>query len=122
MNYYSLASRSLIALLFVVAGVQKAMNFKATAETLTALGIPLATLAAIIVILIEIPVAIAFAWGYYGCIAGWILVGFVAITTLVVHRDISNGINMVNALKNLAIIGGLMLAVKGCSCKKCKID
>lgn len=122
MNYYALASRSLIALLFVVAGIQKAMHFQATSETVTALGIPMAAIVTVIVILIEVPIALAFAWGYYGCIAGWILVGFTAITTVVVHHDLNNGINMVNALKNLAIIGGLMLAVKDCSCKRCKID
>lgn len=121
MNYYALASRSLIALLFVVAGVQKALHFQATSDTITALGVPLATIVTVIVILIEVPIALAFAWGYYLCIAGWTLVAFTAITTIVVHHDLNNGINMVNALKNLAIIGGLMLAIKGCSCKNCKV-
>ena len=123
MNYYSLASRSLIALLFVVAGVQKAMNFGDATGAITSIGIPagIAALVTALVIIIEVPVALAFAWGYMTCIMGWILVAFTALTVLLVHRDISNGMNMIMALKNVAIIGGIMLAVHGCDCGKCPV-
>lgn len=111
-KYYGLISRSLIALLFVVAGVQKAMDFANTTAGVASLGVPAATLATILVIVIEVPVALAFAWGYKVKETGWALVAFTALATLLVHRDIGMGMNLVMALKNIAIIGGIMLAIR----------
>ncbi len=101
-------SRSLIALLFVVAGLQKLMNFSETANSIASLDIPLATLAALIVIIIEVPVALAFAWGYRTHIMGAVLIGFTLIVTVMVHGHLNQGMNLVMALKNVAIIGGIL--------------
>ena len=113
---YALISRSLIALLFVVAGVHKLMNFTETSASIASFNIPLAPLVTLIVIAIEIPVALAFAWGYRTCLMGLILIGFTALVTLVVHGNISQGMNLVMALKNIAIIGGIVLAITTCEC------
>lgn len=116
---YALISRSLIALLFVVAGIQKIMNFSTTTQSIASLDIPLATLVTLLVIIIEIPVALAFAWGYRTCISGLILVAFTAIVTVVVHGHISQ---VVMALKNIAIIGGILGFVSMCNCGKCPVS
>jgi putative oxidoreductase len=108
---YGTIARSLIALLFVVAGAQKLMGFNATVGYVGSLGVPVATVATVIVIAIEILVALAFAFGYKVREMGYILIGYVVVVTLVAHRDFSQGANMIMALKNIAIIGGLMLAV-----------
>jgi putative oxidoreductase len=100
-------SRSLIALLFIVAGLQKLTHFQETVTSVKSLGIPLAGLAALIVIIIEVPVAAAFAWGYRTHITGGILILFTLIVTVAVHGNLSQGMNMVMALKNIAIIGGI---------------
>jgi putative oxidoreductase len=96
------------------------MNLSAISATMTQLGIPLAPLATLVVIAIEIPVAIAFAYEYKTKMAGYILIGFTALTIILVHRDFSQGINLVNALKNIAIIGGIMAAI-GCACEDCTV-
>lgn len=114
----ALVSRSLIALLFVVAGIQKAMHFSETASSVAALHVPFATLATIIVIIIEVPVALAFAWGYRTCITGWTLIAFTVLVTLLVHGNLQ-GLNFIMALKNVAIVGGILLAVYGCDCGVC---
>lgn len=120
MNHYALVSRSLIALLFVVAGIQKMLAFEQTAGFIaTLVPAPLATIVTALVIVIEIPVALAFAWGWRTCIMGWILAGFTLVATLLVHRDFSVGPNMIMALKNLAVMGGLLLATSGCGCGSC---
>lgn len=115
---YALVSRSLIALLFIFAGVGKVMSFSNFVSGLGQMGIPLPTLAALIVIIIEIPVAIAFAYGYKIKETGYAILGFTVLATLVAHRDLSNQINVIMALKNIAIVGGLM-ALIGCECGKC---
>lgn len=120
MNYYSLAARSLIALLFVVAGVQKAMNFEQTSGFIgTLVPASLADIVTALVIVIEVPIALAFAWGWRTCATGSVLAGFTALATLLAHRDFSVGANMIMALKNISIIGGIMLAVPACDCGSC---
>lgn len=121
MKYYGTIARSLIALLFVVAGVQKIMDFQGTAGYIDALNLPMSTVVALLVILVEVPVALLFAYGYKVKEMGYILMAFVALTIVVAHRDFSQGANMIMALKNLAIIGGIMLAVKCADCDTCEV-
>jgi putative oxidoreductase len=134
---YALTSRILIALLFVVAGLQKlginifapstiigalpnmGAAFTGTAGFIGTLGIPMPVLATIIILIIEIPVAIAYAWGYRVCYTGGALVAFVLLVTLIVHRDFSNATNLVMALKNMAIVGGILATTGICSCQRC---
>ena len=120
---YSLLSRSLIALLFVVAGYQKLTGFAGTSGYVGSLvGVSSGMLAMILtalVIVIEIPVALAYAWGYRVCITGGILVAFTIVTTVLAHRDFSVGMNMIMALKNIAIIGGILATTGLCSCNRC---
>lgn len=117
---YALVSRSLIALLFVVAGVQKIMHFTETSASIGALGIPLAPLVTLIVIAIEVPIAIAFAYGYKTREAGYALIAFTALTVLLIHSDFRNSMNIIEALKNLAIIGGIIAAI-ACFCGDCVV-
>ncbi len=122
MKYLPLVSRSLIALLFVIAGVQKLMNFGATSENIASLGLPAAGLVTLLVIIIEIPVAVAFAYGYKKCATGGTLIAFTVLATLLVHRDWSNSLNMIMSLKNLAVIGGILAVIGGCDCGKCPVS
>jgi putative oxidoreductase len=110
MKNYGMFARLLIALLFVVAGIQKLMDLAGASAYIGSLGLPMPMLVAIIVVIIEVPVALAFAFGYKVREMGYVLMAYTAIVTLVVHRDFSQGANMIMALKNIAIIGGLMLA------------
>lgn len=118
---YALISRSLIAVLFVFAGIQKLMNFTGTSGfigSLPGMSVPmLATLVTVVVIIIEIPVALAFAWGYKLCTTGMILIGFTVLATILVHNNLPG--DMVMILKNIAIIGGILGAVTMCGCGKC---
>jgi putative oxidoreductase len=116
---YPLLSRSLIALLFVVAGIQKIMQFEGTSMFVGTLGLPMPAVLTALVILVEVPIALAYAWGYRVCITGGILVAYVVVVTLLVHRDLSQAGNLVMALKNIAIIGGILATTGACSCGRC---
>lgn len=121
MKYYGLIARSLIALLFVVAGVQKLMDFNGITGYIGSLGLPMPAVVAALVIVIEIPVALLFAYGYKIKEMSWVLGIFTALTVVLAHRDFSQGANMVMALKNIAIIGGIMLAAKCADCSTCTV-
>jgi putative oxidoreductase len=105
---YGTIARSLIALMFVVAGVQKLKNFSGTTAMMGSLGLPMPMIVAALVVFVEIVVALAFAYGYKLRETGYTLIGFVALTIILVHNDMAQ---LGAALKNLAIIGGILLAV-----------
>lgn len=117
---YALVSRSLIALLFVFAGIGKVMGFAAFASSLGQMGVPVPMLGALVAVIIEIPVALAFAYGYKTKETGYALIGFTLLATLIAHRDFSNQMNVIMTLKNLSIVGGIMAAV-ACSCATCVV-
>lgn len=119
MKHAPMIARSLIALLFVVAGVQKLMNFTATSGFISSLGLPMAGLVTIVVIFIEIAIAASFAYGYKTCMSGWTLIAFTALATIFVHRNFAVGDNMIMALKNVAIIGGIWCGIQACTCGVC---
>jgi putative oxidoreductase len=117
---YALISRSLIALVFVVAGIGKIMNFTFMAgyigsllgTTNTAVTGTLTVLA----ILVEVPVALAFAWGYRVCATGIMLMAFTLVATVLAHHNLADQMTQMMALKNIAIIGGILAAVMACEC------
>jgi len=118
-------TRLFIAILFVVAGWEKLTHFNDFASTLPqVLPIPaaLAMIVAALVILIEIPGSIAFALGWQVKCTGWALVGFVVLVTIFYHNpwmgETFNNAQLILALKNLAIVGGIIAAID-CFTGKC---
>jgi putative oxidoreductase len=96
------------------------MDFSNTVGGIKQMGIPLAPLVTILVIIIEIPVALLFAYGYKTRQMGYALIAFTALTILLVHKNLDNALNIIMILKNLAIIGGIMAAI-GCACGDCTV-
>ena len=115
---YALISRSLIAILFIVAGIQKLTGLKMTSgfigQLLHVSSPVLATLATLIVVFIEVVVAAAYAYGYRVCVTGGILATFTVVATLLVHNNFPA--DLVMFLKNLAIIGGIISTIITCEC------
>jgi putative oxidoreductase len=109
-----LIGRILIAALFLVAGVGKAMGFAGTAGYMAKLGFPAPEVMTAIAIVIEAGGAILLIVGWKTRWVAWGLAIFVVVATLAAHRfwDIQDAAQMMNQrtqfLKNLAIIGGLL--------------
>jgi putative oxidoreductase len=110
-----LIGRILIAALFLVAGVGKAMSFAGTAGYMAKLGFPVPEVMTALAIVVEAGGAILLIVGWK---TRWVALGlaiFVVIATLAAHRfwDIPDVGQMMNQrtqfLKNLSIIGGLLL-------------
>jgi putative oxidoreductase len=109
-----LIGRILIAVLFLVAGVGKAMAFAGTAGYMAKLGFPAPEVMTAIAILIEAGGAILLIIGWKTKWVAWGLATFVVVATLAAHRfwdvDASQVISQrTHFLKNLSIIGGLLL-------------
>lgn len=109
-----LLARILLALLFVVSAVRSLGAVAGTAGYLARLGVPMSEVMAWVVIAVELVGAVMLVAGWRTRLAAWGLAAFVVVATLLAHRfwavDPAQYANQLNHfLKNLAVIGGLLL-------------
>jgi putative oxidoreductase len=112
-NALSLVGRILLALLFIPAGFSKIGGFDGTVGYIASKGLPMATLGAVLAIVIEIGVALALLAGYKTRIAALILAGFTLAATVVFHNFWAMPadaafMQQLMFFKNIAVIGGLL--------------
>jgi putative oxidoreductase len=101
--------RILIGFLFFMSGVGIVMGGPAnTAAWFASLGIPAASLMVWLVIVLKLGAGSAIMFGQRVGLASALLIGFTIIATLLAHMDFSDPMQLTQALKNLAIIGGLL--------------
>ena len=111
-----LVARILIGLLFLVAGVRKIMGWTGTIAYFSKLGLPMPEPIVVLVILLELVGAMLLIVGWRTKLVAWALAGFTLVAGLMAHQfwaaepaQYANQLN--HFLKNLAIIGGLLMVV-----------
>lgn len=120
--------RVLLALLFVVGGIGFVANFTGTtkyvAMGLTPWGLAgIATIATVIAIFLKLGGGLMLMLNYRTSTAAWMLIAFTLLATAMFHTNWGGEqgqMQMTAFLKNLAIIGGLLLYAD-CFCKQCKV-
>jgi putative oxidoreductase len=100
--------RLLLSAIFIVSGVFKVAGFAGTAGVMASMGIPLAKFALVITILIEIGGGLLLLTGFKARNAALALALYLVPVTLVFHNPTHQD-QSVNFMKNLAIIGGLLV-------------
>ncbi|MBL4644386.1 MAG: DoxX family protein [Candidatus Pacebacteria bacterium] len=129
-KYYGpLTARILLSLLFIVSALGILANLSGTAGYFAAIGIPLAMLVAILVVVWQIAAALMVATGVHAKEGAWALIAFTILATLVAYTGEGQ---LIPALTNLSIIGGLLMVIiygtgplslaKKCPCPKCKVS
>jgi len=109
-----LLGRILLAVIFVFSGFGKLTDIGGTAGYFGSVGLPVPTLTAWVVGLVELLGGLAVLVGFKTRIAALVLAVFTLAATLVAHTNVSDQVQLLMALKNLAIIGGfLALAAHG---------
>ncbi|MBZ9808534.1 DoxX family protein [Mesorhizobium sp. BR1-1-9] len=109
-----LLGRILLAVIFLLSGFGKLSALSGTAAYFGGLGLPLPTVTAIVVGLVELLGGLAILVGFQTRIAAWVLAIFTVATALVAHTGWADQMQMINFMKNLAIAGGfLVLASSG---------
>ena len=111
-----LVGRILIGILFLVAGIMKAMNIAGTTGYMTKLGFPAPELMAYLSTLIELAAGVLLIIGWQTRRVAWLLVVYVVIATGMAHRfweyEPAQRVNQINHfLKNLALIGAMLYIV-----------
>lgn len=107
-KWIPVAARVLMALLFIMAGIGKLMDPAGAAgyiESATMLPGILALPTGVF----ELGGGLLLAAGRYTRLTALALAGFTAAATVLFHHQLGDPTQMVMALKNLAIIGGLLL-------------
>lgn len=104
----AIIGRILIGALFILAGLNKVMDTGATAEYIEgmtslpgALALPTG--------IFEIAAGLLLASGIGTRIAAAALIGFTALATILFHSQVTDPTQAQMALKNLAIMGGLLM-------------
>ncbi|MDP2650167.1 MAG: DoxX family protein [bacterium] len=120
-------ARVLLVLLFAVTGFGILTNMAGTAGFYASLGIPAAMAVVVLVLIVKFVGIFTVATGIHAREGAWALIAFVVFATLIAHTAPGE---MVNALKNLSIVGGLLLVAiygagpmslaKHCPCPACK--
>ena len=104
-----LLGRILLAVIFLLSGFGKLSAISGTAAYFGGLGLPLPTVTAVVVGLIELLGGLAILVGFQTRIAAWVLAVFTVATGLVAHTGWADQMQMIQFLKNLAITGGFLL-------------
>lgn len=109
-----LLARILLMILFVLSGWSKLTGFEGTVSYMTSLGAPAPMLAAAIAVIMELLVGILLILGFYTRPLALLFALFVLGTALIGHPfwnmvEPERTANMTQFLKNLSIIGGLLL-------------
>jgi putative oxidoreductase len=110
MKYLPLVARVAIALIFLTSGIKHAANFSGFVDTI-AQTLPFATLLAIGAIVFLLLGAVSLILGYKVNIGATLLILFLIPTTLIFHNFIADPGQLTAFLKNLGLIGGLLLVI-----------
>jgi putative oxidoreductase len=103
----SFLGRALLALIFILAGLDKIQGSAATATYMAQFGVPAVLLPATIAL--EIGGGLAVLAGLYSRLAAVLLALFTLATGLIFHSNFTDNIQFALFLKNLAITGGFLL-------------
>lgn len=104
-------SRLFISLIFIASGIRKIMTFDATIKFMEKFGMDNAKAFLIIAIIIEIICGLSILLGIKSRFSSLILFIFLAIVTCIFHLNFSDPHQIQEFLKNLAILGALLLLI-----------
>ncbi len=121
-----LFARIFFSAIFVISGLNKVINFTATAQMMTQAGIPASELIAVLAIIFELGGGLLIFFGWYARFGALLIFLFIIPVTYVFHSYWGyEGAEMVNNMahffKNLAMWGGA-LYIMACGAGHISID
>lgn len=113
-NSLTLLGRLALAALFLPAGLSKVSGFEGTVGYINSVGLPFASLAAVIAIVVEICGGLALITGLFSRTASLILAAFTAVATVSFHAYWAVPaeqafMQQLMFYKNVGVIGGLLV-------------
>lgn len=110
MKYLPLIARIALSLIFLTSGIKHAIGYSGFVEMIGQ-TLPLAPLLAIGTIVFQILGALSLILGYKVNIGATLLILFLIPASLVFHNFLADPSQLSSFLKNLGLIGGLLLVI-----------
>jgi putative oxidoreductase len=110
-RYLPLLGRALIALPFMFSGLGKLAAYHATVGYIGAVGLPFPQLGWVIALCVELGGGTLLLLGYRVRPVAVVLAVFALATAVFFHRNFADQNQMINFLKNIMILGGLLQVV-----------
>jgi putative oxidoreductase len=101
--------RLLLALIFIMSGLNKIGAYAGTQEYMNAMGVPGGMLP--LVILLEVLGGAAIVLGWHARLVALALFGFSMLSAILFHADFSDQVQMMMFMKNITIAGGFLMIV-----------
>lgn len=110
-NIVPLIGRIFLTFLFLWSGINKIPNFSGTQQYMEMNGMPLTALFLVAAIVIEILGALFIMFGFKTKWAALVLIVFMIPTTLIFHTNFADQMQVIQFMKNLSVIGGLLMVM-----------
>jgi putative oxidoreductase len=112
----ALLGRALLSVLFIVSGLGKVAGFAGTAGYIGSQGLPMPQVLAALAIAVELGGGLLLLIGWKARWIAWVIAAFTVVITPIFHNfwsvPAAEAMNQqVNFLKNIAIVGGLLMVV-----------
>lgn len=111
LQFVPILARMLMAAIFILSGIQKIQDPAGTRAYMTSHGMPLPGLFLIGAIVVELAGGLSILLGFQASFGALLVALYLVPTTIIFHTQWSDPIQQVMLMKNLAIIGGLLLLV-----------
>ncbi|MCH8945660.1 MAG: DoxX family protein [Nanoarchaeota archaeon] len=108
-KYSPVIGRVLIALIFILFGFAKITDFSSNLGYMQAFNVPFTAFVLVIAIAIELLGGLSLVLGLKTKWGAGALIIYTAIITLIFHTNLADQTQLIQFMKNLAIIGGLIL-------------
>ena len=111
-NQIPLLSRIFMSAIFIWSGISKIMNPVGTQEYMSAYGMKFTSVLLLVAVAVEVLGGLSLLLGIkprYGAIA---LALFLIPATFIFHTDFSDQIQQIMFMKNLAMLGGLLMIIQ----------
>lgn len=111
MKYLPLAARICLCIIFINSGVGKIFGFSGTAEMMAKTGLPIANILLVFTIAFQLLGGLSLLLGYKVKLGSTLLILFLIPATLVFHNPVADPGELNSFLKNLGLIGGLLMVI-----------
>ncbi len=111
MKYIPLTARICLCIIFINSGINKIFGFASTAEMMANNGLPIPEVLLIFTIAFQLLGGLSLLFGYKVKIGSILLILFLIPATLVFHNPLGDPNEINSFLKNIGLIGGLLMVI-----------
>lgn len=111
MKYLPLAARVCLCLIFLKAGFSHLLGFNSTVERMADSGLPIPSLLLVFTIAFQLLGGLSLLLGYKIYLGSLLLILFLIPATLVFHNPLNDHSQINDFLKNIGLIGGLLMLI-----------